>query len=163
MGNVVKEIHAFFSPWASSGQENQNHLMKRMKVLLSKIPCRWKKTVPIHPSCSYRHPPVCQNYILETGCRCGKNCNFRHVELEEKPNKKSKKGGAKGPVAMLKELAQMNCVSQDPHPKKSTLRKEGELGSIHKIQFSRSTWHHIKIRERKGPSLGIIQKCEPHE
>ena len=47
------------------------------------------------------------------------------VELEEKPNKKSKIGGAKGSVAMLKELAQMNCVSKNPHPKGSTLRKEG--------------------------------------
>ena len=64
---------------------------------------------------------------------------------------------------MLKDLTHMNCVSQDPHPKKSILRKEGQLGSIHKVQFSRSTWHHIKNRERKGISLGIIQKCEPHE
>ena len=51
---------------------------------------------------------------------------FRHLALEGKPNKKSKKGGAKGSVAMLKELTQMNCVSQDPHPKKSILWKEGQ-------------------------------------
>ena len=25
------------------------------------------------------------------------------------------------------------------------------------------TWHQTKIRKRKGPSQGIIQKCEPHE
>ena len=25
------------------------------------------------------------------------------------------------------------------------------------------TWHQIKIRERKGPSRGIIKKCAPHE
>ena len=25
------------------------------------------------------------------------------------------------------------------------------------------TWHHRKIRERKGPSQGVIQKCEPQE
>ena len=162
MGNVVKEIHAVSAmgkQWAGKSKSSD----EKDEGSVEQNPMLMEKTVPIHPSCSYRHPPVCQNYILETGCRCGKNCNFRHVELEEKPNKKSKKGGAKGPVAMLKELAQMNCVSQDPHPKKSTLRKEGELGSIHKIQFSRSTWHHFKIRERKGPSLGIIQKCEPHE
>ena len=55
-----------------------------------------------------------------------KNCCFRHVELEEKPHKESKKGGAKGSVALLKELSQMNCVSRDLHPKKSILRKEGQ-------------------------------------
>ena len=88
--------------------------------------------------------------------------SFRHLALEGKPNKKSKKGGAKGSVAMLKDLTQMNCVSHDPHPKESILRKESQLESIHRIQFSRSTWHHTH-RERKGPSLGIIQKCEPHE
>ena len=52
----------------------------------SKVPCRWT-----NPSCSYRNSPVCQNYISEAGCRHGKNCYFRHVELEEKPSNKSKK------------------------------------------------------------------------
>ena len=26
----------------------------------------------------------------------------------------------------------------------------------------KGTWHQIKIRERKGPSRGVIQKCAPH-
>ena len=30
-------------------------------------------------------------------------------------------------------------------------------------KFSKSTWHKIKIRERKGSSRGILQKCEPQE
>ena len=66
-------------------------------------------------------------------------------------------------LKMLKKLAQMCCVSQDPHSKKSVLRKDGQKGTNYKIQFSRCTWHNIKTRERKGPSLGIIQKCAPHE
>ena len=127
----------------------------------NKIACHWRNCT--NPSCGYRHPPECQNYISQIGCRYGKNCYFRHVELAEKPNKKSKKRGANGSVAVLKELTWMNCVSRDPHPKKSIPWKEGQLGSSHKVQFSRSTWHHIKIREREGSSLGIIQKCEPHE
>ena len=28
--------------------------------------------------------------------------------------------------------------------------------------FSQDTWHQIEIRERKGPSQGVIQKCAPH-
>ena len=37
------------------------------------------------------------------------------------------------------------------------------MGSKHAVKFSKSTWHQIKIRERKGPLRGIIPKCEPHE
>ena len=28
---------------------------------------------------------------------------------------------------------------------------------------AKGTWHQVKIRKRKGPSQGIIQKCAPHE
>ena len=30
-------------------------------------------------------------------------------------------------------------------------------------QIPKGTWHHIKIRERKGPSRGVNQKCELYE
>ena len=98
---------------------------------------------------------MCQNYKSETGCI------FRHVEDEEKPSKKSKKGGAKGSVVILN--TQLGCVSQDSYPRKSILRERGKLGTKHAVTFSKSTWHKIKIRERKCPSQGAIQKCEPHE
>ena len=44
---------------------------------------------------------------------------FRHVDAEERPSKKSKKGGATGSVASLKESTQLGCVSQDSYPRKS--------------------------------------------
>ena len=100
-----------------------------------------------------------QNYkSLEEGCIYGDECDFRHVEAEGKPSKKSKKGGAKESLAILKESIQFGCVSQDSCPRKSVLR-----GSKHTVELSKGTWHQIKIRERKGPSRGIIQKCAPHE
>ena len=37
------------------------------------------------------------------------------------------------------------------------------MGSNHTVKFSMGTWHHIEIRERKGPSRGVTQKCEPQE
>ena len=46
----------------------------------------------------------------------GRKCFLRHVEADEKPSKKSKKGGAKGAVAFLKESTQFGSVSQDFHP-----------------------------------------------
>ena len=38
-------------------------------------------------------------------------CHFRFIEAEGQTNKKSKKGGAKGSVAILKESTQWGCVS----------------------------------------------------
>ena len=64
---------------------------------------------------------------------------FRHVEAEEKPNKKSKKRGAKGSVALLKESIQLGCVSQVSHSRTSILQKEGKLGSKHAVEFSSGT------------------------
>ena len=52
-------------------------------------------------------------------------------------------------------------MSQDCHLSTSILREK--LGSNHTVKFSKGTWHCIKIRERKGPSRGVIQKCGPHE
>ena len=73
------------------------------------------------------------------------------------------KGRAKGSVAILKESFQLGCVSQVSYSRKSILREAGMLGSKHAVKFSKGTWHQIKIRERKGPSRGIIQECAPHE
>ena len=42
-------------------------------------------------------------YFLASSCKFGNKCYFRHVEADEKPSKKIKKGGAKRSVALLKE------------------------------------------------------------
>ena len=39
----------------------------------------------------------------------------------------------------------------------------GKLGSNRAVTFFKGTWHHVRIRERKGPSQGVTQKCEPQE
>ena len=106
---------------------------------------------------------MCCNYRSESGCTYGEKCKFRHVEADGKPSKKSKKSGGKGSVALLKESLQLGCASHNSYQRKPTLRKERKLGSNHTVKFSKVTWHHIKIRERKGPTRGILQSCEPHE
>ena len=68
------------------------------------------------------------------------------------PNKKSKKSGVKGSVALSKESVQLGCVSHGSYPRRSILREEGNLGSNRAVNFSKETWHHIKIRERNSPS-----------
>ena len=88
----------------------------------------------------------------------GDRCHFRHVEADGKPNKKSKKGGAKGSVALLEESRQLGCVSQDSHPRKSFLRESGKLGSKHTVKFSKGTWHQIKIWERESKEAWDLAK-----
>ena len=118
-----------------------------------RIPCVWGAKCN-KSSRGYRHPPVCVNYKSEIGCSYGKRCQKRHVDAEEKPSKRSKKNGTQGAVAIL-------------DPKKSILRKVGELRSNasagRTVIYSAGTWYQMRIPERKGPSRGIIQKCEPHE
>ena len=113
--------------------------------------------------CKFWHPPVCQHYKSETGCIYGRKGFFRHVEADGQPSKKVEEKRCEGPVAFLKESIHLGCVSQDSHPRKFVLREEGKLGSTHSVIFSNGTWHQVKILERKGPSQGIIPKCESHE
>ena len=80
----------------------------------------------------------------------------------ESPTRSRRKVLAKGPVAILKESIQLGWVSQDSYPRKSLLRQSENLGSKRAVKFSEGTWHLTKIRERKGPSRGLIQKCAPH-
>ena len=63
----------------------------------------------------------------------------------------------------LRYYIQLGCVYHYSNPRKSILWKDGKLGPKRTVKFSKGTWHHIKIRERKGPSRGVIQKCDPHE
>ena len=74
----------------------------------SQILCRHKTCK--NPSCKFWHLPVCQNYRSQKGCTYGGQCHFRHVEAEEKHNKRSNGGGANRSVAILKESTQLGCV-----------------------------------------------------
>ena len=83
------------------------------------------------------------------------------LRQKESPTRSRRKVVQKGSVALLKESIQLGCVSQDSYPRKSIPREPGTLGSKHAVKFSKGTWHQIKIRERKGPSRGIIPECAP--
>ena len=110
---------------------------------------------------------MCRNYKSGNRCIQGNNCLYRHADGEEKPSKRSKSESTRGTVAILTEEKVQGCVSQHSDPKKSFLRKAGQTrlnaSAGHAIKFSGRTWYEIQIRERKGPSRGVIQKGEPHE
>ena len=107
---------------------------------------------------------MCLNYKLEEGCVLGDNCHFRHVEPEGEPNKKWKKGGAKGSVAILKGSLQLGVVYLKILIRENRFHVNLENWEQNAPSNSpRAPGTKSKIRERKGPSRGIIQKGAPHE
>ena len=112
----------------------------------NETPCRFKFCK--NPSCGFWHPPACLNYSKVSAH--GDKYHFRHVD--GKTNKKSKKGGAKGSVAIVKECIQLGCAYQDSFPRKSILREPGLLGSKHAVKFKAPGTK--KNFRKKGPSGG---------
>ena len=80
--------------------------------------------------CDYWHPPECQFYKTESGCKAGDKCLFQHYKVEGQPNKRPMKGGDKSAVAIVKSVPQLGCVSQDTEPPESAAisRKGAFLG-----------------------------------
>ena len=110
---------------------------------------------------------MCRNYKSERRCFYGSNCLFRHADGEEGLRKRSKKESTHGAVAILKHRKVQGCVSQNSDPKKSILRKAGQArgnaSAGRTMRFSGRTRYEIRIRDTKGPSLGINQKGDTHE
>ena len=128
----------------------------------SETPCRFKLCKK--PSCKFWHRPVCLKYKSEKGCVHGDKCHFQHVEADGQPNKKSKKGGAKGSVSILNESFQLGCLSHDSFPRNSILRESGKLESKHTVEtLQKALGSKSKFGKERGPSRGLIQKCALHE
>ena len=67
-------------------------------------------------------------------------------------------------VAFLEKSKQLGSVFQDVEPSKSKwiLRKGAKFLELKRsMQFSKGTARPVKIRERKGPSQGVLQRSEP--
>ena len=95
-----------------------------------------------NPSCDLWHPPECQHYKTQSGCKFGDKCVFMHME-----------------VGSLKNSKQFGCVLQDIEPpkSKSILRKSPKsFGSDPTVRFSKGTLRPVKIRERNGPSQRVF-------
>ena len=116
--------------------------------------------------CDYWHPPECQLCQSETGCKFGDKCSFPHWKVQEQPSKKPKKGGDKSAAAIVKDVWQLGCVSQDVEPSESSaiFRKGTKvLGSTRRVWFTKAALRQANIREHKGPSLGKFQVKVPHQ
>ena len=91
--------------------------------IILRQPCRYylKGTCTRSP-CEYWHPPECQFYKNESGCKAGDKCLFPHHKVDEQPNKKPKKSDHSqkrresddnNAVAIVKFVPQFGFVSQD--------------------------------------------------
>ena len=92
---------------------------------------------------------MCQNYKSQSGCKFGEKCSFLHSKFDRHPNKRPKKGGGKGSVALLKNATQLGCVVQDVEPlkNKSVLRKGTKLlGPTRCLQCSECALRRIDTR-----------------
>ena len=98
-------------------QGNSNHgaILRRPSRYYLKGTCT-------RTSCEYWHPPECQFYKNETGCNARDKCLFPHHTVDERPNKKPKKGyyshkrresDDNNDVVVVKIVPQLGCVSQD--------------------------------------------------
>ena len=57
--------------------------------------------------------PCVKNCKSETGCTHGRKCFFRHVEADERPIKKSKKGGANAISCIVEGVYTIGlCISR---------------------------------------------------
>ena len=101
--------------------------MSRKRSLRGRSPCgktnrqpckNFLKGICTKKPCDFWHPPECQSYKSESGCKFGTQCSFPQWKVEEQPNKRPKKGDKRA-VAITKDVRQLGCVSQDVEPPES--------------------------------------------
>ena len=71
----------------------------------ARLPCEdFLKGICTKLLCDNRHPPECQFYLSESGCKFGNKRSFPRWKVEEQPHEKPKKGGDKNTVAFFEKL-----------------------------------------------------------
>ena len=124
-------------------------------------------------SCGYWHPPECQFYKNETGCKAGDKCLFPHCKVDEQTKKKPKKEllpkrrerNDKNAMAIVKSVSQLGCVSQDSDALVSQDRKsrgnqmQKVLEPIQRVRFTKSTLRHASIPGQERTIVGK-NKCQ---
>ena len=83
----LKEGNVF----VTSGKKKANVRRETSRGAILRQPCRFylNGTCTRSP-CEYRHPPECQVYWTEAGCKAGDKCLSPHLKVDEQPNKKAK-------------------------------------------------------------------------
>ena len=110
--------------------------------------------------------PCVKSTSLKEDAYMAINATFRHVEAEGKPSNKSKKGGAKGSVATMKESCTIGlCISRFLSKKicSTCIWKTGNRNTPSNSPMAPGAKFKTKFGKERVHSRGIIQKCAPHE
>ena len=110
--------------------------------------------------------PNVNSVRLNRGVNSAQSAHFRSGRLRIQPNKRPKKRGDKSAVAIVKDVQQLGCVSQDVEPPESAaISRKGPkvLGPIRRLRFTRAALRQANIREGRGPSLNKIHVKRPHQ
>ena len=106
----------------------------------AKIPFLWRAKCK-RSSCDYRHPPVCHTFKSGNRCIHGQRCLVRNADVR------------RNPVAVLRRKVQ-GCASRNSDPKKSILRKAGQVrlnaSARHTIKFSHALGTKFEFGKENG-------------
>ena len=93
--NSERTVATLSEPTVSRGRSASRKRSIRGKSNHGSIlrqPCRfYLKGTCMRTLCEFWHPPECQFYKNETGCKAGDKCLFPHFMVDEQPKKKPKK------------------------------------------------------------------------
>ena len=149
--------------WGRSVSRTRSVRGKSNPGMILRQPCRYylKSTCTLSP-CEYLHPPECQFYKTETGCKAGDECLFPHHKVDEQPNKKPKKKNDhshkgreskdKNAVAVVKTVPQLGCVARlgsIGFPKRKTALGKPDAKSLG--TDPKSTVHSVYATSSKYP------------
>ena len=145
------------------------------RILRQPCRCCLKGTCP-RPPWEYWHPPECQFYKTESGCKAGDKCLFPHCKVEEQPSEKQKKsfhngkkrrqgccGSCENCTSIGLCLAKLRAIRTSEKREVSGKPRRKVLGSIRRARLPQSTPRQASIRENEGPSPGKIHVKMPHQ
>ena len=98
--------------------------------------------------------------IIPFGRKCSSDMLRRR---RRSPSKKSKKRWCERISCIIEGVYTIGLCISSFLSENSILRVKENWDQNTRQFLSKGSWHQNKIRERKGPSRGIIHECEPHE
>ena len=128
-------------------------------MILRQLCKSFLKGICTRSPCEYWHPPECQFYKTDSGCKAGEKCLFPHHKVEEQPNKKPKQSyhshkgresEEKSAVAIVKTVPQLGCVSQYSESLESQ-RGAGKPDEKSFGTISKRTVHSVHATSSKYP------------
>ena len=132
-------------------------------------PCRYylKGTCTRSP-CEYWHPPECQFYKTETGCKAVDKCLVPHLNVDDIQTKikkgyyshKRRESDDQNGVAIVNIVLHLGCVSQDSELLDSQRGKQGKPDAKRPGTDSKNTIHSVYATSSEYPGKERTIACK---